>query len=322
MSINGSLGGAYDLSAFQKQTPAPAGQTGGPTGATGAGAPGAETVAGPYVVELTAENLQGAITISSKLPVIVAFYSAKSDNSAKLITALERLAIANQGRFQLAKVNTDDSADVAQAFGTDAVPSAAALLQGQPIPLFQGLPDDAQISETIAKILEAAAQYGMTAVLDGDADATPPEPEIPPLHREGLEALENGDLDGAHVAYTKAIAQNPADDEAQTALHQVELLQRIAKINPDGDPETPQRVLLEAEGAPMTDVDAQLRAADVEFSYQRPDAAFARLVDVVRVTSGEDREAARQRLVAYFDILGPTEQIVVTARKALTNALF
>ena len=252
----------------------------------------------------------------------MAFHSARSENSAKLITQLERLAIANQGRFQLAKVDTDENADVAQAFGTDAVPSAAALLQGQPVPLFQGLPDEAQLTETIEKILQAGEQYGLNAVLDGDANATPPEPEIPPLHKEGLEALENGDLDAAHAAYTKAISQNPGDDEAQTALHQVELLQRIAKINPDGDPEAPQKVLLAAQDAPITDLEAQLRAADVEFSFQRPDAAFARLIDVVRATSGDDREAARQRLIAYFDILGPSQDIVVGARKALTNALF
>ena len=318
MSINGSLGGAYDLSAFQKQTPT----NDGLVGETGADGGGATVVPGPYVVELTSKNLQGAITTSSKLPVIVAFHSARSENSAKLITQLERLAIANQGRFQLAKVDTDENADVAQAFGTDAVPSAAALLQGQPVPLFQGLPDEAQLTETIEKILQAGEQYGLNAVLDGDANATPPEPEIPPLHKEGLEALENGDLDAAHSAYTKAISQNPGDDEAQTALHQVELLQRIAKINPDGDPEAPQKVLLAAHDAPITDLEAQLRAADVEFSFQRPDAAFARLIDVVRATSGDDREAARQRLIAYFDILGPSQDIVVAARKALTNALF
>ncbi|WP_394263744.1 co-chaperone YbbN [Trueperella sp.] len=318
MSINGSLGGAYDLSAFQKQTPT----NDGLVGETGADGGGATVVPGPYVVELTSKNLQGAITTSSKLPVIVAFHSARSENSAKLITQLERLAIANQGRFQLAKVDTDENADVAQAFGTDAVPSAAALLQGQPVPLFQGLPDEAQLTETIEKILQAGEQYGLNAVLDGDANATPPEPEIPPLHKEGLEALENGDLEAAHAAYTKAISQNPGDDEAQTALHQVELLQRIAKINPDGDPEAPQKVLLAAHDAPITDLEAQLRAADVEFSFQRPDAAFARLIDVVRATSGDDREAARQRLIAYFDILGPSQDIVVAARKALTNALF
>lgn len=318
MSINGSLGGAYDLSAFQKQTPT----NDGLVGETGADGGGATVVPGPYVVELTSKNLQGAIATSSKLPVIVAFHSARSENSAKLITQLERLAIANQGRFQLAKVDTDENADVAQAFGTDAVPSAAALLQGQPVPLFQGLPDEAQLRETIEKILQAGEQYGLNAVLDGDANATPPEPEIPPLHKEGLEALENGDLDAAHAAYTKAISQNPGDEEAQTALHQVELLQRIAKINPDGDPEAPQKVLLAAHDAPITDLEAQLRAADVEFSFQRPDAAFARLIDVVRATSGDDREAARQRLIAYFDILGPSQDIVVAARKALTNALF
>lgn len=312
MSINGSLG-AYDLSAFQKNDNA----QGVPGGDPGQATPdaGGQSVAGPYVVELTAYNLQTVVEVSSKLPVVVAFHSAHSENSAKLLDSLKRLVFSKGGRFQLATVNTDESPDVAQAFGAQAVPAAVALLQGQPVPLFQGLPDEAQLAETVDKVILAGEQYGLTSVLDGGE--VPAEPEIPPLHKAGLEALERGDLDAAHTAYTDALAQNPGDGDAQTALHQVELLQRISALDEDA-----QMVLTRAQDAQPTDVQIHLRAADIEFSHQRPDAAFARLLDVIRATTGDDREAARKRLLAYFDILGPSHETVVAARKALTNALF
>lgn len=359
MSMSGSLGGAYDLSAFQRSTsPTTGGSSAGVAGdavgseaagagtqvaggqvtgtqtvggrandAQAAGGPGVGaqagvTVPGPYVVDVTAESLQGVINTSAQLPVVAVFHSAKSANSGTLVQMLEEVAQGHRGRFQLAKVDVDVQIDVAQAFGVNAVPAAVALFQGQPIPLFQGLPEQAQLTQTVDQILQVAAQYGMTAILDGDADASAPEPDIPPLHKEGLEALESGDLAGAHAAYTKALAQNPGDSEAQTALHQVELLQRIAALDVGTDSEEPNKLLTEANDTPLTDVDVHLRAADVEFSYGRPDAAMSRLIDVVRATIGEERDAARERLLAYFDILGPGQELVVAARKELTNALF
>jgi putative thioredoxin len=42
----------------------------------------------------------------------------------------------------------------------------------------------------------------------------------------------------------------------------------------------------------------------------------------VRVTSGEARESVRAHLVELFEVVGTTDPRVVTARRALTNALF
>lgn len=298
-----SMGGAVDLSMFNTPEPQAAGGA----------------VQGPWIYDLTDQGLQGAVTTSAKVPVVVVFHSSHSENSQTLVAIFERLITAKAGRIQLAKLSVDEYAEVAQSFGVSAVPAAAALLQGQPVPLFQGMPEEAQLAEALDKLVETAAQYGINGVLDNSAAA--PEPEVPPLHREGREALEKGDLAAAHAAYTKALAENPGDDEAQTALHQVELLQRIEKLDIAGDVSRVESVLRAAAEAPVSDVEPHLTAADVEFSLNRPDAAFARLIEVVRATSGEDRDSARERLLGYFDILGPSE-VVTQARKALTNALF
>lgn len=351
MSLSGSLGGAYDLSALKKKAEAQVdaraasaaaqgvgadadgaagvGNTGGADGAAGdisspAGAdlPGGTSVPGPFELAVTSENLETVLQTSMHLPVVLVFHSEKSENSTKLASTMSGLAARFAGRFQLGLVDVDASREVTGAFGISAVPAAAALLQAQPVPLFQGLPDDQQLLDTVEKLLEAAQQYGLNGVLDGDADGTPPEPEIPPLHKEGLEALEVGDLEGAHAAYTKALKESPADSEARTALHQVELLQRVRATNPEGSPQVAESILLKAKDAEMTDVQAHLDAADIEFSYGRPDAAFARLIDVVRNTTDDDRNRARTRLLALFDIAGPHSELVGQARKALTNALF
>lgn len=304
-----SMGGVFDLSTLKKD----------PHNEPAAG--GAQ-IPGPIRLDVTPENLESVIQTAMHLPVLLVFYSERSENSISLVATMDALAAEYKGRFQLGVVDVEAHRDVTAAFGVNAVPAAAAVLQGQPIPLFQGLPDQVQLRDTVEKLLASAAQYGLTGVLDGDPDGTPPEPEVPPLHKEGLEALERGDLEAAHAAYSKALLENPGDGDAKTALYQVELLQRVAQANPDGEAETAQNVLIAAKDAPLTDVTTHLQAADLELAFGRADAAFARLIDVVKATTGDERESVRKRLVELFDIVGVHSDLVMQARKALANALF
>lgn len=320
-----SIYGAVDLSQFKKQ-PAD-GQIAGATSAdANAGMAGAEAAAGasvpgPIVLEVTADNLKSVMQTSTQVPVVLAFHSARAENSAQLVELLTELADKLAGRFQLGSVDVDANRQVAAAFSVTAVPSAVALLQAQPIPLFQGLPDEQQLAETINQLLTAAAQYGISGRMDGDTEAIAPEPELPPLLKEGMEALEAGDLAKAHAAYEKALAENPGDSEARIAMNQVELLQRLEEANPGNDAARAKELLAAAAAAPLTELDTQLIAADIEMAISRPDAAFARLIDVIKATSGEERDTVRQRLVALFDTIGENE-LVSQARRALANALF
>ncbi len=52
------------------------------------------------------------------------------------------------------------------------------------------------------------------------------------------------------------------------------------------------------------------------------DAAYSRLIGLVRRTAGEEREAARKHLVSLFTMAGPDDPAVATARRALASALF
>ncbi len=67
---------------------------------------------------------------------------------------------------------------------------------------------------------------------------------------------------------------------------------------------------------------AQGLAADVEVLAGTADRAYARLVDLVRRTSGAERDAARAHLISLFTVAGPDDPAVVTARRALASALY
>ena len=50
--------------------------------------------------------------------------------------------------------------------------------------------------------------------------------------------------------------------------------------------------------------------------------AFARLVDLVRRTSGKERDQAREHLVGLFGAVGNDDPRVLKGRQALASALF
>ncbi len=151
----------------------------------------------------------------------------------------------------------------------------------------------------------------MSGAPEAAPDAPPP---LPPLHEEAFDAIERGDLAAAAAAYTKALAQNPGDEMAKAGLAQVQLLQRTAGVDPVA-------ARAAAERAPA-DPAAQIVAADIDLLDGAVDQAFSRLVETVRQTAGEDRNAARAHLVELFTVVGSDDERVAKARRALTAALF
>ncbi|MDQ1483516.1 MAG: putative thioredoxin, partial [Actinomycetota bacterium] len=140
------------------------------------------------------------------------------------------------------------------------------------------------------------------------------EPELPPLHQEAFDAIERDDLDAAIAAYTQALAQNPADEEAAIGLAQVKLMQRTAGVDP--------QAARDAAAKAPHDVDAALLVADLDILGGHVEDAFARLVDLVRATQEAERDKVREHLVELFSVIGAHDERVQKARRALMSALF
>jgi putative thioredoxin len=52
------------------------------------------------------------------------------------------------------------------------------------------------------------------------------------------------------------------------------------------------------------------------------DAAFARLIEMIKRLSGEEQNRARVRLLELFETLGNADERVLKARRDLMTALF
>lgn len=302
-SIN--LHGAVDLSALARPAqPGPAAPA----------APGGPATEAPIVAEVTEATFQQTVELSMQVPVVVELWASVAQGPSAV---LSRLATEYGGRFQLARVDAEASPQIAQAFQVQSVPTVVAIVRGQPIPLYQGEYPEDQLRSVLEEVLRVAAQAGVTGTVTGGESEEEPEqsePPLPPLHVEALEAIEREDYEAAADAYRRALEENPADHEASAALAHVELIVRAAR--------TGIQAIEDAEDASTTDVAAHLAAGDAEVAAGQHQAAFDRLIAVIRATDGEDREEARKRLVEYFEIIGNTDPAVIEARQALASALY
>ncbi|MEU7294819.1 tetratricopeptide repeat protein [Streptomyces exfoliatus] len=259
---------------------------------------------------------------SAEVPVVLDFWAEWCEPCKQLGPLLERLAVEYNGRFLLAKIDVDANQMLMQQFGIQGIPAVFAVVAGQALPLFQGAVPEAQIRETLDQLIQIGEErFGLTGIaVDADASEGGPVAErqvVGPydaLLEAALSALDAGDLAGAVQAYKNVLADDPAHPEAKLGLAQAELLARVQDLDPGA-------VRKNAAENPA-DVTAQIAAADLDLVGGHVQDAFGRLVETVRRTVGEDRDAARLRLLELFEVIGAEDPRVTAARQALARVLF
>jgi putative thioredoxin len=302
--------GAVDLSALRKPAatapgpdapgaPPATGVPAAPTAAapTSGGLPGA----GPAVIEVTEANFQQTVLEASlTTPVILDFWADWCEPCKQLSPVLEKLVAEGNGSWVLGKVDVDANPRLAQALRVQGIPMVVAVVGGQLVEGFTGVLPEAQVRQYVDAVLKA-----------GGIEVGPAED---PRLDAADDALMTGDLDEAEAAYRKILAESPADRAAESGLAQVELYRRVTATDP--------AAALAKAAANPDDLEAQRLAADVEVLSGQAPEAYARLVAVIRRTSGDERDAVRKHLLALFSVAGPEDPAVASARRALASALF
>ncbi|MCU1549168.1 MAG: tetratricopeptide repeat protein [Arthrobacter sp.] len=319
-----NLRGAVDLSSL-KQRPAPpssAGPAGPGAPAAGPASTGAEATAEsgrPLRVDVTGTNFQELVELSAQVPVVIALWASYSPGSGQLVDVLEQIVESYGGRLVLGAADVEAFPQLAQAFQVQTVPTAVAVVKGQPVPLFQGGAEEQQVRSLLDELLKVAAANGVTGRIGagGPGEAEPAAPPLPPLHQAAFDAIEAGDYAGAAAAYRQALTEMPSDAEAKAGLAQVELMNRLEALSgPDAD------ALRRLAADEPDNLDAQFGVADLDVAGGHIEDALNRLVAFIGRNFGPERETARVRLLELFDVVGTGDERVAKARQGLARVLF
>jgi len=296
--LNSRLRGAMDLSSLNKKVDAPSSEV--------------SLELPSLFAEITEANLRTYLEISTRVPLVIDFYSSQEDSVA-LSEKLSKLADEANGAFLLGRIDVNAHARVAEAFSVQQAATVIAVLKGQPFPLFNGNVELEQITVVIKKLLEVAAGNGVTERIqvNENAQPVPAAPKLPKHHQEAAEALNAGENQKALEMYQQILRESPADQLAAAGLAQTELLVRVDGLDfekvLDNSPQNFDELMVFA--------DALIAIGDFAVGF---DALLTNYQDV----SKEEQQQMKERLLKYFEIVGKTDPTVVSARARLTSMLF
>ena len=236
---------------------------------------------------------QDVLDKSHEVPVVVDFWAEWCGPCRSLGPILEKLAGEADGSWVLAKVDVDANQRLAAAAGVQGIPAVRAFKDGKQVAEFVGALPEPQVREWLK-------QLGPSAV---------------DVEFEAAQLLEaDGDVAGALEGYRRVLAAEPGRAEARSAIARLELAERAASVDLT---ELNARV-----AADPSDVDAALALSDAEMQTGAVESALDRLVALVRITSGDERDRVRKHLLALLETLPVDDPRALSARKALSAALF
>jgi putative thioredoxin len=311
--------GAVDLSALKRPAAPAAGGAGPSPAARGAGPGAGAGATGAYALEVTEASFQSVLEASMNALVLLVFYSpTQMPASAQLADDLATLADEFEGKYLLGRVDVDAVPQIAQAVQVPSVPFVVAVVQGRPMPLFQDVAPIDDLRAALTQVMQQLATQGvagrhqpLSQAPDAEGEA---EEYVDPRYVPAQDALAAGDIDAAVAEYQKLVDANPADAEAAGGLAMAKVLQRTQGAD--------LAAARQAAAERPDDVDAQTLVADLDMAGGHVEDAFLRLIDLVRRTSGDDRDRARTHLLGLFAAVGNDDPRVLKGRQNLANALF
>ena len=265
------------------------------------------------------------IDASRTVPVLVDFWAPWCGPCRALTPVLEKLADQYQGKFRLAKVNSDENPDLSAEYGVRSIPNVKAFVDGELMDEFLGAQPESAVRQFIDGLMPAPGEVlrkqaaarsaagdaaGALALLEQAAQSGAHSDAVYADMAEIL--LTQGRVDDANAAAGK-LGPLAADDPRVSAL--------LARLRfADAGKEDPSVLRARVEADPA-DLEARLRLAKTDVAAERYESALDQLIEIIRRDRKWNGEAGRKTMLAVFDLLGAGHQLVGRYRRKLASVL-
>ncbi len=285
-------------------------------------------VTSPYILDVTLESFENEVIARSQTtPVLVDFWAAWCGPCQALMPILAKLAEEYQGRFFLAKVNSDEQQALASRFKVRSLPTVKLFKKGTEVAEFLG----AQPERTVRALLDQHIGRPSDALLDAaldeegaghidralaqlrEAHDRDPANNRLTIHL-GRILLEQGHTEEAERILNGITGRVQGDQELAPLLARLEFV-RLAASAP------PLPALQQALANEPGNLEARVRLGVRYLLKGDYEPALEQWLAVVRADRRFDNDAGRRMLLSAFAVLGPKNELVRKYRNLLAMAL-
>ena len=285
-----------------------------------------------FVIDINQDQFVEEVVEKSKTtPVIVDFWAPWCGPCKQLTPILENLVKKKNGKVILAKINVDENQGIAGQLNIQSIPTVYGFVDGKPVDAFQGVQPESKIEIMIDKLIDLA-----------------PGNEVPKLLEEADSLFKDQKFEEAQTAYETLVGMDPGNPKVISGLlrclvqlkkyddakEMIESLddttlknEEIAKINKllsslDAGGGSDLEDLKSVVNNESNNKDKRFELAVKYLSSNETELGFNELLIIFEQDSKWNDEAAKKKLLEYFDLLGFNDPNVLEARKKLSSLMF
>ena len=286
----------------------------------------------PNVIDINKDQFVEEVVEKSKtIPVIVDFWAPWCGPCKQLTPILENLVNKKNGKVILAKVNVDENQGIAGQLNIQSIPTVYGFVDGKPVDAFQGAQPESKIEIMIDKLIDATPGNEIPKLIE-EAENLFKDQKFDEAQRvyESLVGLDPGNIK-IIVGLLRCLTQLKKHADAREVMESLndEILknEEILKIKKlldsleDGGgvdlSELKSQIINEPENT-----DLKFKLAEKYLSSNETKMGFNELLKIFEKKPKWNDDAAKKKLLEYFDLLGFNDPNVTEARKKLSSLMF
>ena len=286
-----------------------------------------------FVIDINQDQFVDEVIEKSKtIPVIVDFWAPWCGPCKQLTPILEKVVNKKNGKIILAKINVDENQGISSQLNIQSIPTVYGFVDGKPIDAFQGAQPESKIDAMADKMIEAT-----------------PGNEIPKIIEEAYQLLADQKFEESLKLFENLIAMDPGNpkiisgmlrsllqlkkfDEAKEIIESLdddvlrdEEIIKVKKLldstNTKNDEGLDKKLIQEVNANPEN-MDLRYKLANNYLSLNETEKGFNELLKIFEQNPSWNDEAAKKKLLEFFDLLGFNDPNVINARKKLSSIMF